>query len=240
VTSVVPQLTHRLSTARLIHCHHVGYYQNLTCSLSFRTDASLFLPHVGGLDEDTFRTTSRQEHYSQRPASYWCHHPSESSIALEYHAKMLNRCCRACQGQTPCPPFLGRKFDYALLVAVLLLCIVNTAQGFFSADIGCKSKVQSVGLGRFTKTKRLASEDDEVIEEPDFGEEDLQTAGAVIDDLNWRVEKLRLEEANKRRFLKAKPRFLPYKDASNWVQAWGQRWTSAEDWYVTRRRQSHQ
>jgi hypothetical protein len=64
----------------------------------------------------------------------------------------------------------------------------------------------------------------------DFGEEDLSSAGFVINDLNWRVEKMRLEEANTRRFLKAKPRFLPYEDAQKWVQAWGARWKTAKDW----------
>lgn len=57
-------------------------------------------------------------------------------------------------------------------------------------------------------------------------------AGVVIDDLNWRVEKLRLEEANKRRFLKSGPRFLPYDECRKWVQAWGERWISSEEWYV--------
>mmetsp|Transcript_17315 Transcript_17315/g.36169 ORF Transcript_17315/g.36169 Transcript_17315/m.36169 type:complete len:297 (-) Transcript_17315:174-1064(-) len=55
-------------------------------------------------------------------------------------------------------------------------------------------------------------------------------AGVVLEDLNWRIEKLRLEEANKRRFLKAGPRFLPYTECQKWVQAWGNRWTSAEEW----------
>jgi hypothetical protein len=63
----------------------------------------------------------------------------------------------------------------------------------------------------------------------DFGEEDLQNAGVRIDDLNWRVEKLRLEESNTRRFLKAKPVYLPYEECSKWVQAFG-RWTTEEDW----------
>ena len=57
-------------------------------------------------------------------------------------------------------------------------------------------------------------------------------SGVVMEDLGWRIEKLRLEEANKRRFLKSGPRFLPYGEAKKWVQAWGQRWTSAEEWYV--------
>jgi hypothetical protein len=55
-------------------------------------------------------------------------------------------------------------------------------------------------------------------------------AGVVIEDLNWRVQKLRLEEANTRRFLKAGPRFLPYEECRKWVQAWGNRWQSASEW----------
>jgi len=55
-------------------------------------------------------------------------------------------------------------------------------------------------------------------------------AGVVIEDLDWRVEKLRLEEANTRRFLKSGPRFLPYGECKQWVQAWGERWKSAEEW----------
>merc|ERR1719464_407296 len=53
--------------------------------------------------------------------------------------------------------------------------------------------------------------------------------GMFLDDLNWRIEKLRLEEKNKRRFLKSRPRFLPYDEARKWAQAWGQ-WESSEEW----------
>lgn len=64
------------------------------------------------------------------------------------------------------------------------------------------------------------------------GEEDMSfgDSAVVIPDLDWRVQKLKLEEDNKKRFLKAKPRFLPYEDAMKWVQAWGQRWESQKDW----------
>lgn len=48
-------------------------------------------------------------------------------------------------------------------------------------------------------------------------------------DLAWRVEKLRLEEQNQQRFLKALPRFLPYTECRKWVQAFG-RWKTREDW----------
>lgn len=64
---------------------------------------------------------------------------------------------------------------------------------------------------------------------PDFGEGDLQVAGVMIDDLTWRVEKLRLEEQNRRRFLKAKPRFLPYEECRKWVQAFN-RWNTEKEW----------
>lgn len=45
-----------------------------------------------------------------------------------------------------------------------------------------------------------------------------------------RVNKMRLEEEHVRRMLRSKPRFLPYKDCSGWVQAWGRRWESKEEW----------
>jgi hypothetical protein len=70
----------------------------------------------------------------------------------------------------------------------------------------------------------VAAEEDE--EEKLGGEE---VAGTVFEDLQWRVAKLRLEEANTRRFLKAKPRYLPYEECRKWVQAWS-RWESREDW----------
>lgn len=63
----------------------------------------------------------------------------------------------------------------------------------------------------------------------DFSEGDVGLDGVVIDDLNWRIDKLRLEEENKKRFLKAKPRFLPYAECCKWAQAFG-RWNSQEEW----------
>jgi hypothetical protein len=75
--------------------------------------------------------------------------------------------------------------------------------------------------------------DEEDFVTEDFGHDFLQNDDASsveIQDLSWRVEKMRLEEQNKQRFLKARPRFLPYPDACNWVQGWGQRWLTAQDW----------
>lgn len=53
--------------------------------------------------------------------------------------------------------------------------------------------------------------------------------GVVLADLNWRVERLRLEEQNRKRFLKSKPRFLPYEECRKWVKAW-HRWENEQDW----------
>jgi len=89
------------------------------------------------------------------------------------------------------------------------------------------------GAGRrraYFAVSRMSEDDSEDVErEEDIGE-DLDTGGVIIDDLTWRVEKLRLEEENKRRFLKAGPRFLPYTECRKWVQAWGSRWESEEEW----------
>jgi len=59
--------------------------------------------------------------------------------------------------------------------------------------------------------------------------ENDDSSAVTLDDLSWRVEKLRLEEANTRRFLKSGPRFLPYEECRKWVQAWN-RWDSEKDW----------
>lgn len=52
----------------------------------------------------------------------------------------------------------------------------------------------------------------------------------LLEDLDWRVAKIRLEEENLKRILKSRPRFLPYEEARRWVQAWGGRWQSEKDW----------
>ena len=74
------------------------------------------------------------------------------------------------------------------------------------------------------------SEGEEVGDGSDnIGEGELDSPSVVLDDLSWRVEKLRLEEANTRRFLKSGPRFLPYEECRKWVQAWS-RWDTEQDW----------
>eukprot|EP00558_Chaetoceros_sp_UNC1202_P000624 CAMPEP_0197256052 /NCGR_PEP_ID=MMETSP1429-20130617/74064_1 /TAXON_ID=49237 /ORGANISM="Chaetoceros sp., Strain UNC1202" /LENGTH=176 /DNA_ID=CAMNT_0042719509 /DNA_START=186 /DNA_END=719 /DNA_ORIENTATION=- len=85
--------------------------------------------------------------------------------------------------------------------------------------------IKSQGEGD-TAEKETGKAIEEVVEETALEEE---PAGDAFEDLSWRVEKLRLEEANTARFLKARPRFLPYDECRKWVMAWG-RWESEEEW----------
>lgn len=62
-----------------------------------------------------------------------------------------------------------------------------------------------------------------------IGDED-DNKGVLLQDLTWRVQRLRLEEAHVQRFLKSGPKFLPYEQCRLWVQAWGNRWTSQQEW----------
>jgi hypothetical protein len=59
--------------------------------------------------------------------------------------------------------------------------------------------------------------------------ESNQEKGVVLHDLNWRVAKMRLEEANTRRFLTSGPRFLPFEECRKWVIAFN-RWESEDEW----------
>ena len=92
-------------------------------------------------------------------------------------------------------------------------------------------------MSKEDRTEKLNSEEEE--EEDEFELEPVfaadvrgRPAGEFIEDLDWRIQRLRLEEANKKRFLKSGPRFLPYDDVKKWVQAWGERWTTEQEWYV--------
>jgi hypothetical protein len=53
---------------------------------------------------------------------------------------------------------------------------------------------------------------------------------STIDELTYKVEAARLERRNLRARLKAKPKFLPLAECKKWVQAWGRRWESEQEW----------
>lgn len=47
---------------------------------------------------------------------------------------------------------------------------------------------------------------------------EANSSNTAIDDLSWRVDKVRLEEANTKRFIKRKPIKLPYRESQKWIQ----------------------
>jgi len=92
------------------------------------------------------------------------------------------------------------------------------------------------GFGGNARTRTLSSllavdkkDEDEMFFDEGFEHEDDDCSASPIDDLDWRVAKLKLEEENTQRFLKARPRFLPYDECRKWVAAWS-RWESEKEW----------
>eukprot|EP00978_Attheya_sp_CCMP212_P020343 scaffold58077_cov47-Attheya_sp.AAC.1 len=85
------------------------------------------------------------------------------------------------------------------------------------------------GKGNVFPVVQKMMDGDDFCEDDELGEGDLDTPSVMLDDLNWRVEKLRLEEQNIQRFLKSGPRHLPYEECRKWVQAWN-RWDTEDDW----------
>jgi hypothetical protein len=132
-------------------------------------------------------------------------------------------------------------FSEAVMILLLcsLLVLPTVVDGFGLGVNSSRLKRQGVTVwysrrlalnwdrvGLLSMTDGSSSSGDDVVD--DFGE-DLDTAGIVLEDLSWRVEKLRLEEQNTKRFLKARPVFLPYEECCKWVQAFG-RWKTEDDW----------
>jgi hypothetical protein len=105
---------------------------------------------------------------------------------------------------------------------------VPKAKGFGLCRMNEMRYLRTSGIWTGSRRISLAMTDGGEHLEEEYGE-DFDTSGIVLGDLTWRVEKLRLEEQNTKRFLKARPVFLPYEECCKWVQAFG-RWTTEEDW----------
>ena len=156
-------------------------------------------------------------------------------------------------GPTTTATSFSIKSIHRFLIVVLLLLLLssnNNAVGFHQKNNNILSQLlrfrqhnrismSNIGEDESSDTSSNSKErksdnndDDNTTNDMLFTDVRGRSAGVVIKDLNWRVEKLRLEEANKRRFLKSGPRFLPFNECRKWVQAWGERWESEEEWYV--------
>ena len=117
------------------------------------------------------------------------------------------------------------KTTFILLLGLLLFLFdprrYNGCMGFMVSLGGSERRMYKTRM-----TVLRNDGEDFADDESTFGDD----GGVLLEDLSWRVEKLRLEEQNKKRFLKSRARFLPYDDCRRWVQAWGQHWKTAKDW----------
>jgi hypothetical protein len=77
---------------------------------------------------------------------------------------------------------------------------------------------------------RLSMDSNKTPDENEDSKSSDTEENVVIDELSWRVAKARLEEANKKRFLKSKPIKLSYEQSQKWIQRnWAP--TSKEEFY---------
>ncbi|GFH60838.1 hypothetical protein CTEN210_17314 [Chaetoceros tenuissimus] len=134
-------------------------------------------------------------------------------------------------------------FTMPVILVIAFFCILN-ANGesmvkAFSTQASLRSylfKISSVCTHRQPMTYLQLAEDgegEEDIEKSDATDEEIiqnnQEEPIMLEDLNWRVNKMRLEEENKRRFLKSGPRHLPYEECRKWVIAFN-RWENEQEW----------
>lgn len=99
-----------------------------------------------------------------------------------------------------------------------------------TGNIGNIGRICRVGSNvSILMTEKSNDELDDEERDLDNLDQEISEFPSDIPDLSWRVAKQRLEEANTRRFLKSRPRFLPYEECRKWVQAWN-RWDTKEDW----------
>lgn len=85
-------------------------------------------------------------------------------------------------------------------------------------------------LQQDTNTSRMELSSSSDISNSEDDDTNCTIPNDILEDLAWRVQRLRLEEAHVQQFLKSGPKFLPYQQCRLWVQAWGNRWTTKEEW----------
>ena len=134
----------------------------------------------------------------------------------------------ACRRHRPLNAY-GLVSSLLLLLLLHLLSGIPTAACFTVCSASAEQRQRSIVVGKMNKLNENENREDISDDDTSIGDNG-GVSGVVLEDLSWRVEKLRLEEQNKKRFLKARARFLPYEECRRWVQAWGKRWKTANDW----------
>ena len=150
------------------------------------------------------------------------------------HARILG--LRKCFQISPPTRILQKSANRPVrfLKLVVVLLAAGIVQGFNAPTFLNSVRPRPSRRIAMTKSDEVESEENPFFEDEDEEESEVSSGfddntGVVLDDLNWRVAKLKLEEANTRRFLKAKPRYLPYDECRKWVMAWS-RWKSEKEW----------
>lgn len=95
-------------------------------------------------------------------------------------------------------------------ILLLLAVIANKSLAFVPNSVNSKPRNASVTA---KPSFRLV-----IVSRSQKSDETDGAADKMLDGLNWRAAKMKLEEENTRRFLKRKPVKLPYLDARKWVQ----------------------
>ena len=127
----------------------------------------------------------------------------------------------------------------AFLVVFLLPCMLDAfcLQPPFCLTSSCRKQVSFSPLCYNSKDDREGDDGLQGGERSEDRDERLQRELAVrlenlvmIEELSLKVEAARLEERNLRSRLKARPKFLPFEECKKWVQAWGRRWETEQEW----------
>lgn len=144
-------------------------------------------------------------------------------ILLHYQGRQKMRSCST--GGTSNRRVGGYRTHWAAMIFAANL-MVPCLHGFGMPLLVRNKKTRARVLKKdYVAVLAMSLDENEQQDEENFGD----GGHSAMNDLSWRVEKLRLEEQNTKRFLKAGPRFLPYEECRKWVQAWS-RWDNEQDW----------
>ena len=96
-------------------------------------------------------------------------------------------------------------FLASLVYSMMALC--QRSSGFVPTTMSITPPKLHCGL--FMGSKNDNDENDNI---------EAKSSNTAIDDLSWRVDKVRLEEANTKRFIKRKPIKMSYRESQKWIQ----------------------
>ena len=103
-----------------------------------------------------------------------------------------------------------KRFTYFFLACLFIgIILPRTTCGFIVYTTSNAVSMQPRKISRLFTAKNPNENE---------AESESNEDNVVIEDLSWRVAKARLEEENRRRFLKRKPIKLSYEDSRKWIQ----------------------